>query len=320
MSIATEISRITSNIAAAYTALKAKGATIPTNQTSGNLATAISSITVGETVDWTAATAGTGDVLSGKKFYSGNSTVKTGTMTNKSGTTQAATASLDTTNSRVQMTVPATGKYSTSSKLYATYATIRTLIGLTSDKIVKGNTILGIAGTTDSMSGNAIYLLNRTDKCTSITGGWGAGYNSSWGVPLQTDDGLLLYDKTNYPSTGWYGTTTIKKIDVTNLANITIMVYSPNHYYLNYYRFGLYENRSDVYTNAKYNHMGLASGASYSTFSGSGANDPLYKTAVIDVSGITGSYYIGFYYYDYLNHGGIDHYGIITKVIAATLE
>ena len=44
MSIQTEITRITSAIGAAYTAAKDKGATMPSSQTVGNLATAINSI------------------------------------------------------------------------------------------------------------------------------------------------------------------------------------------------------------------------------------------------------------------------------------
>ena len=68
-------------------------------------------------------------------------------MTNNSGTTKSATCSLDTTNKRVQLTIPANAYYNTSAKLYATYATVASKIGLTAAKIVKGNTILGIAGT-----------------------------------------------------------------------------------------------------------------------------------------------------------------------------
>lgn len=100
------------------------------------------------------ATAATADVLSGKTFYSGNKTLKTGTMPDKSGKTQLATPTLDNANNRLQMNVPATGKYSTASKVYATYSTIRSLIGLTAEKIVNNNTILGITGTAKTIAGN----------------------------------------------------------------------------------------------------------------------------------------------------------------------
>ena len=44
MSVQTEINRITSAVSAAYTAAQSKGATMPSSQTVGNLATAINSI------------------------------------------------------------------------------------------------------------------------------------------------------------------------------------------------------------------------------------------------------------------------------------
>lgn len=47
MSIKTEIERIEANVAAAYTALSSKGGTLPSTQTSANLASAIDSIPAG---------------------------------------------------------------------------------------------------------------------------------------------------------------------------------------------------------------------------------------------------------------------------------
>ena len=92
------------------------------------------------------------DVLKGTTALTSDSNdeIGEGTMLDKSGTSQAAEASLDTTNSRLQMNIPETGKYSTASKLYAAYSAIRTLIGLTAAKIISGNTILGLAGTATS--------------------------------------------------------------------------------------------------------------------------------------------------------------------------
>ena len=92
-------------------------------------------------------TATTAQVLSGYTFANATYPDLTGAMPNNGGTTKSATYSLDTTNSRVVATIPTNGYYNTSSKLYATYASVRTLIGLTATKIVKGNTILGLAGT-----------------------------------------------------------------------------------------------------------------------------------------------------------------------------
>lgn len=87
------------------------------------------------------------DVLSGKTFTNDDGVEYTGEMANNGGTTKSATGSLDSTNKRVQLAIPVNGFYNTSSKLYIAYATLANLIGLTAAKIVKGNTILGIAGT-----------------------------------------------------------------------------------------------------------------------------------------------------------------------------
>lgn len=90
------------------------------------------------------------DVLSGKTFTNNDGIEYTGSMTNNAGSAKSATGSLDSTNKRVQLAVPANAYYSTASKLYIAYATLASLIGLTAAKIIKGNTILGIAGTAKS--------------------------------------------------------------------------------------------------------------------------------------------------------------------------
>lgn len=87
------------------------------------------------------------DVLSGKTFTNDDGIEYVGSMTNNAGSAKSATGSLDATNKRVQLAVPANAYYSTASKLYIAYATLASLIGLTAAKIVKGNTILGITGT-----------------------------------------------------------------------------------------------------------------------------------------------------------------------------
>ena len=84
------------------------------------------------------------DVLAGKTFTNDDGVEYTGTLADNSGTARAATTSLDAANSRLQMTIPATGKYDTTSKLYAAYSAVRTLIGLTADKLWYNTTILGL--------------------------------------------------------------------------------------------------------------------------------------------------------------------------------
>lgn len=76
----------------------------------------------------------------------------TGTLADKTGVADySAEASLDATNSRLKLKVPAVAKYGIGNYLYAAYTAIASLIGLTAAKLVRGNTILGIAGNNNNM-------------------------------------------------------------------------------------------------------------------------------------------------------------------------
>ncbi len=114
-------------------------------------------------------TASKADVLAGKMALTSDSNDEAvaGTLPDKTGTIQEGAAALDSTNARVTFAIPATGKYTGTSKLFATYARIASLIGLTAAKIMKGNTILNIAGTATSdanavaaniLKGNTAYV------------------------------------------------------------------------------------------------------------------------------------------------------------------
>ncbi len=125
-------------VAAAITAKKIAAAA---SDTFAVLADKIGQIVLGS------GNAQTGDVVKGKTFTNDDGVEYTGTLEEYSGITKSATASLDTTNSRLQMAIPAVGKYNTASKLYATYAAIRSVIGLTADKLWYNTTILGLKST-----------------------------------------------------------------------------------------------------------------------------------------------------------------------------
>ena len=104
------------------------------------------------TVPAVTGTATTGDVVSGKTFNSASGIEQVGTLADKTGVSEyIATASLDSTNNELEMAIPSTGKYNTSNKLKAAFSTIASLIGLTSAKLIKGNTILGITGNSNNM-------------------------------------------------------------------------------------------------------------------------------------------------------------------------
>ena len=91
-------------------------------------------------------------LLSGYTAHNAAGTKITGTLADKTGTADYnAEASIDGTNKRIKLKVPATGKYGVGNYLYAAYTTIANLIGLTAAKLVKGNTILGITGSNNNM-------------------------------------------------------------------------------------------------------------------------------------------------------------------------
>lgn len=97
------------------------------------------------------ANASPSDIVAPKTAYNGT-TLITGTLSDKTGTSEyAATSSIDNTNKKIKMQVPSDGKYSTKNYLYQTFSNIASLIGLTSAKLLKNNTVLGITGNSNNM-------------------------------------------------------------------------------------------------------------------------------------------------------------------------
>ena len=170
--------------------------------------------------------AGTGDVLSGKTFNSASAGIaKTGTLVDKTGTADySATASLDATNKRLKMQVPAGGKYGTGNYLYAAYSTIASLIGLTAAKLVKGNTILGITGNSNNMDtsggdATAAQILSGKKACSKGSLITGTMANKS-GVTV--DAGVTQDDDYTYlaiPANGYYNTSSKLRAPNSDLSN-----------------------------------------------------------------------------------------------------
>lgn len=97
------------------------------------------------------ATASASDIVAPKTAYNGT-TLITGTIADRTGTSEyAATASVDNTNKKIKMQVPADGKYGTKNYLYQSFSNIASLIGLTASKLLKNNTVLGITGNSNNM-------------------------------------------------------------------------------------------------------------------------------------------------------------------------
>lgn len=143
------------------------------------------------------------DVVAGKTAVTSDSNDEAGTggLADKNGTSQEATASLDTTNSRLQMAIPALGRYNTNSKLYAAYSKIRDLIGLTAAKIAVGVSILGITGTYKGKgtATKAQVLSGYTFSSDSLSGAAGsiATYSGSTSITPSTS-------AQSFPTSGKY--------------------------------------------------------------------------------------------------------------------
>lgn len=152
------------------------------------------------------ATADTGDVISGKKFYSGDKTIKTGSILprNTVGQNGAVGGSANwpsvpvtpvTRNTQTNQNTdgmnrlslqPPAGYYDGNSYVGETYANVAAAIGLIAPKIAAGETVLNVAGTGHAVAMFATVGDNRwsggsrnrmklawTQGGTSGFGGWG---------------------------------------------------------------------------------------------------------------------------------------------------
>ena len=178
-------------------------------------------------------TAEVGDVVVGKTFNSATAGIgKTGTLADKTGTADySATASLDATNSRLKMKIPAQGKYGTGNYLYAAYSTIASLIGLTATKLVKGNTILGITGNSNNMDtsggdATAAQILSGKKACVDgelRTGTMTNRQGTTVDATAVSQDDTYTYFTT---PAGSYSTTSKVRTPNSNLGGKYFVVYN----------------------------------------------------------------------------------------------
>ena len=101
-------------------------------------------VTANSLASQTAGTATAGQILSGQTAWVGGSKV-TGTMPNQ-GSANILTDNILLQDSKVYFNIPNAGYYEAGSDTYTSYAALASKIGLTADKLVQGNTVLGITG------------------------------------------------------------------------------------------------------------------------------------------------------------------------------
>ena len=148
--------------------LTAMGVAASTDDTWGTLLDKILDMT-----DTSKDTVTAAALLSGYTAHDAAGAKITGALADNSGITDhRATASLDVTNQNFKLKVPTTAKYGTENYLYAAYSAVASLIGLTSAKLVRNNTILGITGSSGNMDTSG-----ATAAASDILSGKKAGVN-----------------------------------------------------------------------------------------------------------------------------------------------
>lgn len=127
--------------------------------------------------DVSGVTAGAGDVITGKVIVDASGNEVTGTIKDLAYNT--APTSMVMYDSALCLRIPtgayrSTGSPDGNAQIKAPQASVASAIGLTAEKIVKGNTILGVAGTatTAAPSGSTITTLNDISiwqKCAGLS-------------------------------------------------------------------------------------------------------------------------------------------------------
>lgn len=110
----------------------------------------------GQVGDLDKITAEASDVVKPKIIVDKDGNALSGTLDDYSGTAKQAAIGLDHGNSRLQMRIPASGKYGTTSTLYTAYPDVRNAIGLSGDKLWPGASVLGTGSSRSSMNGQTV--------------------------------------------------------------------------------------------------------------------------------------------------------------------
>ncbi len=175
------------------------------------------------------ATATDSDIVKPKTAYNGN-TLLTGTLEDKTGTTSyTANTTLDSTNKLLRMQVPSVGKYGVENYLQQSFATIANLIGLTSAKLLKNNTVLGITGNSSNMdtsSCNAAAAQILSGKKAGVKGNTVTGTMANKAGTTVKASAISQDEDNTYftiPASGFYDTSSKIYTENSNLKSLKIV-------------------------------------------------------------------------------------------------
>ena len=234
---------------------------------------------------WTGSVAMNGSVTIAAGYYNGGGKVNGPVITNRGGYGGFGNSNgNDAANSRMWVRIPG-GYYNENANVYLSWANIRSLAGLTADKLKKNVSIMGLIGSFEGYVSSPLYLFNNGTWSGLQTTGWqgdgadvsgGRKFRVSWasasGSSYSTDQCCLrqLFNLTDYK---YIKVTTTEAAQDYYVAPAVIAI-SPT-----------YNNGTAIV----YSNTGNINTSAYTK----GVVGPdAFGTAILDVSNITGSYYI----------------------------
>ncbi len=155
---------------------------------------------------WTGSVAMNGSITIPAGFHNGSGNVKGPVITNRGnyGGTGNSRGN-DTSGKRMWVKVPG-GYYNENAQVFLNWADIRSMAGLTPDKIKKNVSIMGIIGAHDGFVPGPMDVYNR--------GSWGSGYGTASITPTHSY-GSIEYKNSNIVSYGGANNGRFKAFDVT---------------------------------------------------------------------------------------------------------
>ena len=181
MSVATEIQRIKTAIANAYTAVSGKGGTVPQSAVVGNLATAIGTISTGTPLPTLTDPAAAGDILLHKEAIDGQGAKLTGTLDPLEDAELDPDSPPEIVSGELEIEL-VHGQDFVKELTYSVPDAVP-------ENIIAGKTILGVAGTARKIT----VISNKTYTPSTDTDSITIPYGNLFALVLHTNSASELY-------------------------------------------------------------------------------------------------------------------------------